>query len=144
MIDEDIIEKTFNSNEWFLKDGEEINKVNSEGLYISLKDIGNGEIIEKDYYDYRGDRLIYKEFFKNDTLILVVHGAFMRRDGQYRYEIGIYRNNGVAQQYGGGYGTGGNIVIEHTRLLHSISFTTNKMVISATCIDVKNYAEGNY
>lgn len=118
------------------------------GLRESLELIGDGEIIEKPKYDYDGDRLMYKELFNDDKLILVVHAAFEKHPygGKlYRYEIGIYRNNPRTKQIGGGYGASGIMSIEHTNLLGSIdNYCRNKNVISSTCLDVKRFSIENF
>lgn len=134
----------FNDDNWIKMRENIIN-----GLRQSLELIGNGQIIEKSKYDFDGDRLMYKELFNNNKLILVVHAAFEKHPyggGKlYRYEIGVYRNNPRTQQIGGGYGASGIMSIEHTKLLHSIdNYCRNKNVISATCSEVKKFAEENF
>jgi hypothetical protein len=64
----------FNISHFFRKIKDEFGDEYTNDNWISIKDdllkdlrkslelIGNGEIIEKDYYDYPGDRLMYKEY----------------------------------------------------------------------------------
>ncbi len=117
-------------------------------LRKSLELIGNGEIIEKDYYDYPGDRLMYKEYFKDNTRILVVQAAFDKQPygstKEFEYEIGVYKNNPTTSQIGGGYGTSGMTTIKHTQLLGSSeNYCRNKRVISKLCKFIKKYVEEN-
>lgn len=117
-------------------------------LRKSLELIGNGEVIEKDYYDYPGDRLMYKEYFKDNTRILVIHAAFDKQPygstKEFRYEIGIYKNNPTTSQIGGGYGASGMTTINHTQLLGSSeNYCRNKRVISKLCKFIKKYVEEN-
>lgn len=137
-------EPEFNDENWIGKIKESI-----KGLYESLTLIGNGEITVKSPYDIDGDRLMYKEMLKNDTLILVVHAAYDKHPyggpKLYRYEIGVYVNNPRTQQIGGGYGASGIMSIVHTNLLSSIdNYSFNRNVISKVCTDIKKYAEENF
>jgi len=124
--------------------GEE--KVSTKGLRRSLEKIGDGEITEKSSYDYKGDRLMYKEMLNNDSLILVVHGAFKgtpfdKFDLGYKYDIGLYRNNPRSVQYGGGYGASGIIEIQHTQLLGYSDYDINhknENIISEVCNYIKS------
>jgi hypothetical protein len=124
--------------------GEE--KVSTKGLRRSLEKIGDGEITEKSSYDYKGDRLMYKEMLNNDSLILVVHGAFKgtpydKFDYGYKYDIGLYRNNPRSVQYGGGYGASGIIEIQHTQLLGYSDYDINhknENIISEVCNYIKS------
>jgi len=126
-------------------------KVSTKGLRRSLEKIGNGEITEKSSYDYKGDRLMYKEMLNNDSLILVVHAAFTgtpydKFDLGYNYDIGLYRNNPRSVQYGGGYGTSGIIEIQHTQLLGYSDYDINhenENIISEVCDYIKNKVELN-
>jgi hypothetical protein len=121
-------------------------KVSIKGLRRSLEKIGNGEITEKSSYDYKGDRLMYKEMLNNDSLILVVHGAFKgtpydKFDYGYKYDIGLYRNNPRSVQYGGGYGASGIIQIQHTQLLGYSDYDINhenENIISEVCNYIKS------
>jgi hypothetical protein len=121
-------------------------KVSTKGLRRSLEKIGDGEITEKSSYDYKGDRLMYKEMLNNDSLILVVHGAFKgtpydKFDYGYRYDIGLYRNNPRSVQYGGGYGASGIIEIQHTQLLGYSDYDINhenENIISEVCNYIKS------
>jgi len=126
-------------------------KVSTKGLRRSLEKIGDGEITEKSSYDYKGDRLMYKEMLNNDSLILVVHAAFKgtpydKFDLGYKYDIGLYRNNPRSVQYGGGYGTSGIIEIQHTQLLGYSDYDINhenENIISEVCDYIKNKVELN-
>lgn len=134
----------FNDDNW-IERREDLLK----GLNHSLELVGSGEIEVKSEYDYVGDRLMYKELFKDDTLILVIHAAFTKHPyggGKlYRYEIGVYRNNPRTQQIGGGYGASGIMSIAHTNMVSSIdNYCSNQNVISATCIEIKKYSEENF
>jgi hypothetical protein len=121
-------------------------KVSTKGLRRSLEKIGDGEITEKSSYDYKGDRLMYKEMLNNDSLILVVHGAFKgtpydKFDYGYKYDIGLYRNNPRSVQYGGGYGASGIIEIQHTQLLGYSDYDINhknENIISEVCNYIKS------
>lgn len=138
-------EDEFNNDNWVENRKELLNE-----LYKSLELIGGGEIVEKPKYDYDGDRLMYKELLKNNTLILVVHASFVNHPyggGKlYSYEISVYKNNPSIQQIGGGYGTSGIMSIKHTRILGSIEtyYCRNKNIISATCNEIKKYIDINF
>lgn len=144
---EESFEEEFNSDDWFDRKQELL-----DGLRQSLEMIGDGEITEKSEYDYNGDRLMYKELFKDDKLILVVHAAFEKHpigghsEGKYyRYEISVYRNDLSTRQIGGGYGTSGMVNTTHTMLLGSIdNYCKNKNIVSLTCKEVKKYSEDTF
>lgn len=113
-----------------------------KALKKSLSLIGSGEITER--YE---DHLMYVEYFKSNSLILVVHAKlkhppYYGTKGYY-YEIGVYRNNPRSQQIGGGYGTSGIVTIEHTRLLSHGDYDIvhyNHKVVSKVCADIKQYS----
>ena len=121
-------------------------KTSTKGLRKSLELIGDGEIIEKSEYDYKGDRLMYKEYSADNSKILVVHGAYSKSPYGgpigYRYEIGVYANNPRTTQIGGGYGASGIMGVEHTKLFtygdqENVYFNEN--LISKVCEIIKHY-----
>ena len=156
----EFINEKFNISHFFRKIKDEFGDEYIDDNWISIKDdllkdlrkslelIGNGEIIEKDYYDYPGDRLMYKEYFKDNTRILVIHAAFAKHPygstKEFRYEIGVYVNKPTTSQIGGGYGASGITTIRHTQLLGSSeNYCRNKRVISNLCKFIKKYVEEN-
>jgi hypothetical protein len=118
-----------------------------KGLKESLKLIGNGKITEKPEYDYKGDRLMYMELFKDNSLILIIFGAYTKSPygglAAYRYNIGVYKNDPHTVQYGGGYGATGILETQHTKLLgysDESHLHYNKNIISKVCKEIKKYA----
>lgn len=112
----------------------------------SLRLIGCGEITDKG-----NDSFMYKELFKDDSLILVVHASLKASPyggaKGYKYSFGIYRNNPRTQQIGGGYGTSGIVKIVHTKLLSYDDYDLvhyNRILISKVCDDIKKYALNNF
>lgn len=124
-------------------------KTSVTGLMSSLEKIGDGDISENSFYDFKGDRLIYEELLNNDTLILVVHGAYTgtpysKFDRGYRYDIGLYRNNPRTVQYGGGYGASGITWKKHDQLLGYSDYDIihkNENIISEVCNLIKRKVE---
>jgi len=138
------LDDEFTNEDWVGRKDELIH-----GLRKSLEMVGDGEITEKDSYDVDGDRLMYVEKFRSDSLILVIHAAFERQPygggKMYRYEVSVYKNNPRSEQIGGGYGASGIVTIKHTCLMSSIdNYTRNKLVLSKVCSDIKQYAEQNF
>jgi hypothetical protein len=138
----------FNIHGLFQKFGSHSKELSAQpsvnGLKHSMELIGYGEITEKSYYDFPGDRLMYKEYSLDQRRILIVHGAFTRHayggNLGYRYEVKVYSNKQNSIQYGGGYGAPGTIEIRYSTVFSPWGFENvyfDETLVSKVCAVVK-------